>query len=104
MTTTQFVLLNQSRGTEAPALDENRMYRAFAQPQVIPPAVYYCARHAAHQSCCSLTSDGPQPSFPQVVDFFKKPEKYRASGSRIPKGILLAGPPGTGKTLLARVR
>jgi cell division protease FtsH len=37
-----------------------------------------------------------------VVDFFKKPEKYRASGSRIPKGILLAGPPGTGKTLLAR--
>ena len=37
-----------------------------------------------------------------MVDFFKKPEKYRASGSRIPKGILLAGPPGTGKTLLAR--
>eukprot|EP00240_Pyramimonas_obovata_P003992 CAMPEP_0118924010 /NCGR_PEP_ID=MMETSP1169-20130426/2332_1 /TAXON_ID=36882 /ORGANISM="Pyramimonas obovata, Strain CCMP722" /LENGTH=354 /DNA_ID=CAMNT_0006865085 /DNA_START=122 /DNA_END=1183 /DNA_ORIENTATION=+ len=38
----------------------------------------------------------------EVVDFFRKPEKYRASGSRIPRGILLAGPPGCGKTLLAR--
>lgn len=38
----------------------------------------------------------------EVVDFFKKPEKFRASGSRIPKGVLLVGPPGTGKTLLAR--
>lgn len=25
----------------------------------------------------------------EVVDFFKKPEKYRASGSRIPRGVLL---------------
>ena len=38
----------------------------------------------------------------EVVDFLKKPEKYRELGGKIPKGILLVGPPGTGKTLLAK--
>ena len=38
----------------------------------------------------------------EVVDFLKSPEKYRALGGRIPKGVLLVGPTGTGKTLLAR--
>ncbi|MEW8976992.1 MAG: ATP-dependent zinc metalloprotease FtsH [Symbiobacterium sp.] len=38
----------------------------------------------------------------EVVDYLKNPEKYKAIGARIPKGVLLYGPPGTGKTLLAR--
>ncbi len=38
----------------------------------------------------------------EVVDFLKTPEKYRALGARIPKGVLLVGPAGVGKTLLAR--
>ena len=38
----------------------------------------------------------------EVVDFLKRPAKYKAAGARIPKGILLGGPPGTGKTLLAK--
>ena len=38
----------------------------------------------------------------EVVDFLKHPQRYRALGGRIPRGLLLIGPPGTGKTLLAR--
>ncbi len=38
----------------------------------------------------------------EVVDFLKHPEKYRALGAKIPKGVLLIGPAGVGKTLLAR--
>ena len=38
----------------------------------------------------------------EVVEFLKKPDKFRKIGARIPKGVLLVGPPGTGKTLLAR--
>ncbi|GHU57778.1 ATP-dependent zinc metalloprotease FtsH [Clostridia bacterium] len=38
----------------------------------------------------------------EIVDFLKKPKKYRDLGARIPKGVLLVGPPGTGKTLLAK--
>ncbi|KAK9808335.1 hypothetical protein WJX73_003265 [Symbiochloris irregularis] len=38
----------------------------------------------------------------EVVDFFSRPELFRRSGARVPRGVLLCGPPGTGKTLLAR--
>ncbi len=38
----------------------------------------------------------------EIVDFLKKPQKYRELGGKIPKGALLVGPPGTGKTLLAK--
>ena len=38
----------------------------------------------------------------EIVDFLKTPERYKAIGARIPKGVLLVGPPGTGKTLMAK--
>ena len=37
-----------------------------------------------------------------LVDYIKYPDKYKAFGARMPKGVLLYGPPGTGKTLLAK--
>ena len=45
---------------------------------------------------------GVKEEISEVVSFLKNPEKYKAIGARIPKGILLVGPPGTGKTLIAR--
>ena len=38
----------------------------------------------------------------EVVDFFTQGQRFRDSGAKMPKGVLLCGPPGTGKTLLAR--
>ncbi len=62
-----------------------------------------------------FTKDSPQIKFTdvagadeakrelqEVVEFLKTPEKFKALGARIPKGVLLVGPSGVGKTLLAR--
>jgi len=38
----------------------------------------------------------------EIIEFLKRPDKYRALGGKLPKGVLLVGPPGTGKTLLAK--
>ncbi|NWN45676.1 ATP-dependent metallopeptidase FtsH/Yme1/Tma family protein [Candidatus Phytoplasma pruni] len=43
-----------------------------------------------------------QEEMKELIDFLKRPKKYKDMGASIPKGVLLSGPPGTGKTLLAK--
>lgn len=41
--------------------------------------------------------DEAKKELSEVVEFLKTPEKFKALGARIPKGVLLVGPAGTGK-------
>ena len=47
-------------------------------------------------------ADEEKEELKEVIEFLKNPDKFRALGARVPKGVLLVGPPGTGKTLLAK--
>jgi len=38
----------------------------------------------------------------EIVEFLKNPDKFRALGAEIPRGVLLMGSAGVGKTLLAK--
>ncbi len=47
---------------------------------------------------------GAKGEIAEVVDFLRRPGRYRRAGATAPRGVLMVGPPGTGKTLLARAR
>jgi cell division protease FtsH len=47
-------------------------------------------------------ADEAKEELQEIIEFLKRPEKFRRIGAKIPKGVLLVGPPGTGKTLMAR--
>ena len=46
--------------------------------------------------------DEAKASIMEIVDFLTAPERYRAMGCDMPRGVLLVGGPGVGKTTLAR--
>jgi cell division protease FtsH len=47
-------------------------------------------------------ADEAKEELKEIIEFLKRPEKFRLLGGKLPKGVLLVGPPGTGKTLLAK--
>ena len=50
-----------------------------------------------------IVSEKNKQELQYFIDYLKNPRKFRQTGAKVPKGLLMYGPPGTGKTSLAKV-
>ena len=64
---------------------------SFAQPA----SVILARPVQAQRICFSSYAALAQEELMEVVDFFLKPQRFRRSGAKIPRGVLLCGPPGS---------
>ena len=65
-------------------------------------AKIYVKSSSGIKFCDVAGEDEAKENLTEVVDYLHNPDKYKAIGASMPKGILLVGPPGTGKTMLAK--
>jgi len=93
-----FFMMRASRKTQMDFIDSQKMEskEAQAMSQTIQ------AGHSNITFADVAGVEGVKEELEEIIDFLRRPEKYRAFDIRLPKGVLLIGPPGVGKTLIAK--
>ena len=93
-----FFMMRASRKTQMDFIDSQKMESKEAQS--ITQTIQ--AGHSNITFADVAGVEGVKEELEEIIDFLRRPEKYRAFDIRLPKGVLLIGPPGVGKTLIAK--
>ena len=88
-----WMMLRQMQGASSRAMGFGQTTARAALPDQRRQKVTFADVAGAHEAKEELA---------EVVQFLRTPDKFKALGAKVPRGVLLVGAPGTGKTLLAR--
>ncbi len=88
-----WMMIRQMQGASSRAMGFGQTTARAALPDQRRQKVTFADVAGAHEAKEELV---------EVVQFLRTPEKFKALGAKVPRGVLLVGAPGTGKTLLAR--
>ncbi len=94
------ILLFIRRKNQAQAMKQEAKNRAFSEETMMPSKIKPTTSNLNFTSIAGI--DDVKEELTEIVDFLKRPKKYKQYGITLPKGVLLVGPPGVGKTMIAK--
>lgn len=95
-----FLIFFAKRKKEQEFLEQEKKEQAYNLETMMPSRISPAISNISFADIAGIGS--VKEELTEIVDFLKKPNRYKQYGITLPRGVLLVGPPGVGKTMVAK--